>query len=360
MSRFLVDALKSVTPYTPGEQPQDKSYVKLNTNESPFPVSVKAKDRTAQIMDRLQLYPDPECMSLVRTIAARYGLAEDEILLSNGSDEILDQAFVTFCDSNRPVKFPDITYGFYGVFARYHGVPYREIPLREDFTIAPCDYDGNDAVIFIANPNAPTGLALTTAQVEEILKANPDQVVVIDEAYVDFSGGSCVDLIHSYDNLLVVQTFSKSRSMAGARLGMGMGNRELIADLKKVKYSTNPFNINAMTLACGLGSFEDEAYMLENVEKIRANREFTAQGLKEMGFILTDSCTNFVFAKHPDYNAQEIYLRLKDHGVLVRHFNQDRIADYNRITIGTRQEMETFLQATKAVLAEMDQEKGGK
>jgi histidinol-phosphate aminotransferase len=274
------------------------------------------------------------------------------VLMTNGSDEILNFAFMAFCDDQSPAIFPDITYGFYKVFAQLNNVPYEEIPLEEDFTIDTKAYMGNRGTIFIANPNAPTGIVLTVAEIEKILKANPDHVVVIDEAYVDFGAESCVPLIRKYDNLLVTQTFSKSRSMAGARLGFGVGCRALIQDLNTVKYSTNPYNINRMTMAAGLGVMEDEAYTKKNCRTIMDNRTYTMEALRALGFTMTDSKANFVFAKHPQIEGAKLYQALKEKGILVRHFDKSRLTQYNRITVGSRAEMETLLAAIEAILEE--------
>jgi len=350
MSRFAKPALEQIAPYVPGEQPQDRRYVKLNTNESPFPPSAKAQTLASSVLNRLQLYPDPECTKLVQSMADRLGLQKDQVLLSNGSDEILDQAFEAFCDDTHPAVFPDISYGFYKVFAEIHGVPYRQIPLKDDFSIAPEDYYEAGGTVFIANPNAPTGLVLDLDAVESILLHNLNTVVVIDEAYMDFYGASAVALIPKYKNLLVTQTFSKSRAMAGARLGMGFAQAELVSDLKKVKYSSNPYNVNAITLAAGLGAWEDDEYTRSIVQAIQQNRAFTSSALQEMGFELTDSKANFLFVKHPKISGKDLYLALKSKGVLVRHFDQSRIEDYNRVTIGSEEDMDRFLIAVREIL----------
>ena len=352
MSRFFSEKYKNLIPYTPGEQPKARQYIKLNTNESPFPPSGKAIQYAAEAAKNLQFYPDPECRALTEAVAKQLGVSFEEVLLTNGSDEILNFAFMAFCDQDHPAAFADITYGFYSVFAEINGVPYTKIPLAEDFSIRVEDYYGLGKTIFIANPNAPTGLALTRDQIEEIVRRNPDTVVVVDEAYVDFGTESCVPLIRKYDNLLVTQTFSKSRSMAGARLGFGVGCPDLIRNLNTIKYSTNPYNINAMTMAAGLGVMEDEAYTKENCQTIIDNREYTAAELTKLGFALTPSRTNFVFARHPGMDGGKIYLALKERGILVRHFDSERIADYNRITIGTREQMDTLLHTLRTILEE--------
>lgn len=350
MSRFLSDKYAYLTPYTPGEQPQNRQYIKLNTNESPFPPSKKAAKRAQEEAERLQLYSDPECRGLVDLLAGTLGVEKDEVLLTNGSDEILNFAFMAYCDDEHPAAFPDITYGFYPVFADINRVPSVEIPLRDDFTINVDDYCGIGKTIFIANPNAPTGIPLSVADIEKILKTNPDNVVVIDEAYVDFGTESCVSLIHKYDNLLVTQTFSKSRSMAGARLGFGVGCASLISDLNAIKYSTNPYNINRMTMAAGIGVLSDEEYTRANCRKIIENREYTCRELKKLGFEYLESGANFVFAKHPKIGGQELYETLKERGILIRHFGKERIKDYIRITIGSIDQMQALIDTLKEIV----------
>ncbi len=352
MSRFFSSRFQSLTPYTPGEQPKERQYIKLNTNESPFSPSLIAQGRAEKALNSLQLYPDPDCKALTEAAAKRLQIAEDEIIWTNGSDDVLNFAFMAFCSQNTPAIFPDITYGFYPVFANINAIPYEEIPLKADFSVDIQDYIGKRGTVFIANPNAPTGLTLSLSQIEELVKSNPNRVVVIDEAYVDFGADSAVSLIHHYDNLLVTQTFSKSRSMAGARLGFAVGNRELIKDLNTLRYSTNPYNINAVTMAAGIGALEDEEYFSANIQRIIKNREKTANALKNMGFEVTDSKANFLFAKHRSIAGEALYLRLKEAGVLVRHFKKERIAEYCRITVGSAEEMERFLAEVKKILEE--------
>lgn len=353
MSRFFSAKYANLTPYTPGEQPKDTQYVKLNTNESPFPPSPMGQKMAAEAAASLQLYSDPECRDLVKIAAEVFGVEPDEILFNNGSDETLNFAFMAYCDEKHPAVFPDITYGFYKVFAALNGIPYEEIPLQEDFTIRLEDYLGVGKTIFIANPNAPTGIALSTEQIEQIIRSNPDSVVVVDEAYVDFGAESVIPLIHRYDNLLVIGTFSKSRSLAGGRLGFGIGCKELIRDLNTIKYSTNPYNVNRMTMAAGVGTLLDEIYTKANCRKVMDVRAWTVEQLKAMGFVLTDSKANFLFAKHPAADGKEIYLRLKKKGVLIRHFDTPRLCEYNRITVGSREQMEIFLEKLAEVLEEL-------
>ena len=350
MSRFFSSRLSELTPYTPGEQPQERQYNKLNTNESPFPPSPLAQRLARQEAGSLQLYSDPEVKKLVEIGAEVFNVAENEILFTNSSDEALNFCFIAFCDETHPAVFPDITYGFYPVFADINQVPYEEIPLKEDLTIDISDYFQKAGTIFIANPNAPTAIALRRSEIEEILKQNLYNVVVVDEAYVDFGAESCRELIYKYDNLLVTQTFSKSRSMAGARLGFVFGCSDLIADLKTIKYSTNPYNVNRMTMNAGIGALADDAYFRKNCQTIIETRAFTQKALTDLGFTMTDSLANFLFVKHEKIGGKELYLTLKEKGILIRHFETDRLKDYNRITIGSMEQMEELIEALKEIL----------
>ena len=350
MSRFFSDKYDKLTPYTPGEQPRDRQFVKLNTNESPYQPSPKAREYASKAAENLQLYCDIGCIALTARLAEMYGISAENILFTNGSDEALNFAFMAFCDASHPAVFPDITYGFYPVFADLNGVPYEELPLNDDFTVNVDAYCGAGKTVFLANPNAPTGIALPLSDVERIVGSNPDSVVVIDEAYVDFGAESAVSLIDKYPNLLVTQTFSKSRSLAGARLGMAIGDESLIRDLNTVKFSTNPYNVNTLTQAAGLGALEDDAYFRQNRAEIIRNRAYLTSELKKCGFITTDSSTNFVFAKHPDLDGERLYLALKERGVLIRHFTLDRIRDFNRITVGTRDQLDILLRNIKEIL----------
>lgn len=352
MSKYLSKKYEKLTPYTPGEQPKERKFIKLNTNESPFPPSEKAQMAACEAAKSLQLYSDPEAKRLSERIAELCSVDISCVLPTNGSDEILNFAFMAFCDSDHPAVFPDITYGFYSVFAELNGVPYETVPLQDDFSINVDDYCGVNKTVFIANPNAPTGIALTLDEIERIVATNPDNVVVIDEAYVDFGAESAICLTKKYDNLLVTQTFSKSRSMAGARLGFGVGSPTLIADLNMIKYSTNPYNVNAMTMAAGIGVLQDEEYTRSNCRAVAENREYTASELKKLGFEMTGSLSNFIFAKHPKLDGELIYSKLREKGVLVRHFTSERIAQYNRITVGSREQMDAFLKAISEILEE--------
>lgn len=344
MSRYFSKKFKALVPYTPGEQPKEMKYIKLNTNESPFPPSERAMKKAAEAVKNLQLYCDPECRALVKKASEVFSVDTDEILFTNGSDEILNFAFSAFCDETHPAVFPDITYGFYPVFAEINRVPYEEIPLKDNFTISVDDYIGINKTIFIANPNAPTGIALSLNDIEKIVSSNPESVVVIDEAYVDFGTKSAVSLIHKYSNLLVTQTFSKSRSLAGGRLGFGIACKELIADLNTIKYSTNPYNINSLTQAVGAGVLEDEEYTKSNCKTIIENREYLTKKLEAMGFFVLPSKANFVFARHNKIDGRALYEALKSKGVLVRHFDSERLRDYNRITVGTKEQIDILTQ----------------
>ena len=352
MSRFFSDKYSSLTPYTPGEQPQERKYLKLNTNESPFPPSPLAQRLAREAAGDCQLYSDPECRALVSVAAEKFGIDKDNILFTNGSDEILNFSFMAFCDSQHPAVFPNITYGFYPVFAGVNNIPYEEIPLKADFSIDINDYIGINKTIFIANPNAPTGIALSKADIEKIVASNPESVVVVDEAYVDFGAESSVSLIDKYDNLLVCQTFSKSRSLADARLGFGIGSKELIKDLNTIKYSTNPYNINRMTMAAGIGALCDTQYFEKNCLKIAENREKTVSELQKLGFTMTCSKSNFIFAKSDKIGGKDLYLSLKEKGVLIRHFETPLLKDYNRITVGSKEQMEEFIKTVREILEE--------
>ncbi len=352
MSRFFSGKYSSLDAYTPGEQPRDKKYIKLNTNESPFPPSESVLRAVAAEAPELRLYSDPESKLLTEKCAALYGVSPDMVLMTNGSDEILNFAFMAFCDEEHPIAFPEITYGFYPVFAELNHIPYEEIPLCDDFSINYLDYVNKGKNIVIANPNAPTGISLPLWQIEQIVKTNLDNVVIIDEAYVDFGGESAVSLVERYDNLIVTMTFSKSRSMAGARLGFGIANAALIRDMNTIKYSTNPYNVNRMTSAAGIAALSDNGYYMDNCKRIIENREYTARELAALGFTVLPSKANFLFASSPEIGGEELYLRLKEMGILVRHFTKEKIKEYNRITIGTRQDMDALISAIKKISEE--------
>ena len=350
MSRFLSAKYAQLLPYVPGEQPRDTQYVKLNTNESPFPPSPGVLAAVGREAARLNLYSDPECTALKAAVAGYYGVRPEEVLPVNGSDEILYFAFLAFGDAENPFAFPDISYGFYPVYADFCGVPKIEIPLKADFSVEVDDYLGLNAHILLANPNAPTGICLGVDQIERIICANPDRLVIVDEAYIDFGGESCVGLIHKYDNLLVIQTFSKSRSLAGARLGFAIGSEALIRDLNTVKYSINPYNVNRMTQAAGIAAIMDDAYYKANAQTIIQTREKTAEFLKTLNVTVLPSCANFLFAGSDAMDGGALYRELKARGVLVRHFTKERIQKFCRISIGTDVQMEILLTHIEAIL----------
>ncbi len=351
MSSFLIDRLSSLEAYVPGEQPRDKKYIKLNTNESPYPPSpaVIAAVNADEAAD-LRLYSDPTSKGLKSALAGLYGVGEEKVFVSNGSDEVLSFFFMAFCGTDVPVWCPEISYGFYPVFAQLYGTPYNAVPMEKDWSIDHRKFCGVDGNVVIANPNAPTGIVLSLDQIEEILKTNPTHLVCIDEAYVDFGAESALPLLEKYPNLLVVRTYSKSRSMAGARLGYAFGSAEVIADLEKIKYSTNPYNINRLTQKAGEAAISEQSYYDGCCKKIVRDREYTAEELKRLGFILTDSKTNFLFARHPEIDGESLYKALREKGILVRHFSLKAVSDYLRITIGSREECEALVSSLKEII----------
>lgn len=353
MSRYMSSRFDALEAYVPGEQPQDMKYVKLNTNESPFPPSPEVLSAVnAAETERLNLYPDPEGRALREKLADMYGVGPDNVFLANGSDELLFFAFMAFCDRERPVAFPNISYGFYPVYAQLLRVPYTEIPLREGFVLEAADYCGLNQNIVIANPNAPTGRAVSVPDVEEIVRTNPDRVVLIDEAYIDFGGESCLPLIRKYDNLLVCQTFSKFRSLAGGRLGFALAAEGLIADLEKIKYSVNSYNISRLTTAAALATLDSNDYYVENSKTIQSNRAYTVSELDKLGFETLPSLTNFIFTRCPVVEGGALYRGLKARGVLVRHWDKPEISDWLRVTIGTREQMDIFLDKVREIIKE--------
>ena len=350
MSRFLSKRFDKITPYVPGEQPKATKLIKLNTNESPFPPSAKGIEEAKKELLRLNLYSDPDCTNFLNKLAETLGVKPNQVIATNGSDEILNFAFMAYCDDNTHAAFPDITYGFYKVFAELYNLSYEQVPLNDDLSLNVDNYKNLNKTIFIANPNAPTGLYLGLDKIEDILQSNPDNIVVIDEAYVDFGSESAISLINKYDNLLVTGTFSKSRSMAGARLGFGVANENIIKDLNTIRFSTNPYNVNRMTLAAGYGVLCDEEYTQRNIKTIIENREYITRELENIGFFVTNSKANFVFAKHKKINGEYLYNQLRERNILVRHFKYERIKEYLRITIGTLDEMKILLKNIKEIL----------
>lgn len=349
MSRFLAARYAGLEEYVPGEQPRDQQYIKLNTNESPYPPSQGVLDavNTAEV-SKLNLYSDPDARDLTAAVAAQYGVGPENVFLSNGSDDILNFCFMAFCSDG--VLFPAVSYGFYPVYANLHGISYETAPMNKDFSINPADYCGVGKAVVIANPNAQTGLALPRSDIEAIVRSNPEHLVVVDEAYVDFGAESAVPLTQKYENVLVVQTFSKSRSMAGARLGFAIGPAAVIADLNKLKYSTNPYNLNRLTQLAGVAALKDQAYYDGNSKRIQETRAYTRQALLDLGFFCTDSRSNFLLASSPDISGGELYRKLKAMGILVRHFSDPAIENYVRITIGTREQMDALLGAIRKLL----------
>ena len=348
MSRFFTKTLSALQPYTPGEQPQDMQYIKLNTNESPFPPAPGVLDAvSAEEVSKLYLYSDPDCKALTEAIAKRFGLQPAQVTVGNGSDEVLWFALRAFCDEQIPLAYSDITYGCYKTWCSMLNVPSKILPLKDDYSIDLTLYGDLNATVMITNPNAPTGLCLPLSEIETVLQANPDNVVIVDEAYVDFGGESAVSLIEKYDNLLVVQTCSKSRSLAGARLGFAMGNPDLIADLNRIKFSFNPYNVNRLTCLAGIAAMEDEDYFQACTEAVAATRERIAAELREMGFALTESKANFLFAQSSRIPGGELYRTLKEKGILVRHFDKPRLENRLRITVGSDRQMDALLTALR-------------
>jgi len=354
MSRFLSERFAGLEAYVPGEQPQDMQYVKLNTNESPFPPSPAVlKAVNAVEIGRLNRYPDPEGKALRRKLADFYGVKPENVFLANGSDELLNFFFLAFCDETRPVAFPAISYGFYPVYASLYRLPSTAVPLREGFRLEPRDYCGIGMNVVIANPNAPTGRAIGVGEIEEIVRSNPDYAVLIDEAYIDFGGESCLPLVGKYENLLVCQTFSKFRSLAGGRLGFAVGSEALIEDLERMKYSTNSYNINRLTMAAAIATIEDNDYYAANSRMIQRNRAYTVAELDALGFETLPSQANFIFTRCPRVDGGTLYRVLKTKGVLVRHWDKPEIADWCRITIGSREQMDVLLEKVREILKEV-------
>ena len=350
MSRFYNKKLDHLTTYIPGEQPQNlSSFIKLNTNESPFEPSKKAIQRASEELTKLNLYPDPDAKELVQEIATYYGLNKDQVAVFNGSDELLSFCFQIFTPNG--ACYADITYGFYPVYAKVFGIDANIIPLRDDFSICVDDYIGQKGTVFIANPNATTGLCLPLSDIEILLCQDSDRLVVVDEAYVDFGAQSSVKLLAKYDNLIVVQTMSKSRSFAGARLGIALSNKNIIQDIHRIRNCFNPYNVNRVTLAGAVGAFSDVEYFKSCTNEIAKNREQLKSELKKLNFFVTDSKSNFILCGSDKISGEELYLKLKENKVLVRHFKQDRISNFVRITIGTKEQMDILVQKIKEILA---------
>jgi len=359
MSRFLSDRFANLEAYTPGEQPSEMKYIKLNSNESPYPPppGVIAAAGESELR-KLNLYPNPDGARLIKKLAEFYSVAPENVIIGNGSDELLAFAFLAFCDSGRSVAFPDVTYGFYPVYARLYGIPYIQIPLGNDFSISVADYTNIGKNIVIANPNAPTGVALPTRDIEAIVQANPDYIVLVDEAYVDFGVKSVIPLTYKYDNLLVIHTYSKSRSMAGARMSLAIASAPVIEDMNKMKYSFNPYNVNRLTQVMGEAALDEEEYYREKRSEIIETRVNTEKRLRELGFSMTDSKANFLFVSHPEISAFKLYTALKKKGILVRYWDKPRISNYLRITIGTKEHMDALIDAIITIIDAKHEEEG--
>ena len=350
MSRFFSKRLSDLAPYVPGEQPQDMKYIKLNTNESPYPPSPKVTAAIEAEINQLNLYPDPECKKLNQAIAKTIGVDEDMVFSGNGSDEVLAFCFMAFCDDETGVSYPDISYGFYPVYKELFCLDGKAIPLAEDFSVNSDDYIGLGRTIFIANPNAPTGLSLSLADIEKILQGNKDNIVVIDEAYVDFGGETAAMLTYKYDNLIVVRTFSKSRNLAGGRIGFAIASKELISEINRIKFSFNPYNEDRLAIAAGIAAMEDKEYFEKCTSEIIKTREYTSAELSKLGFYVIPSSTNFIFVRNDKKDGKTLYEELKKRGILVRHFGSERIKDFVRITIGTKDQMEALVCAVKEII----------
>ena len=350
MSR-LEDNFRKVEPYVPGEQPNLPDMVKLNTNENPYPPSPKVAEALQKFeLDSLRLYPDPASTDLVNALAEKYHVQADQVYTGVGSDDVLAIAFLTFFNSGKPILFPDITYSFYDVWAELFQVPYERPALDDAFALRLEDYQCENGGIVIANPNAPTGILMPLSEIEDIIQHNRNVIVVVDEAYIDFGGESALPLIEKYDNLLVVQTFSKSRSMAGMRIGYAMGNEKLIKYINDVKYSFNSYTMNQTALALGVEAIKDKAYFEETRQRVIATREWTKQELTKLGFSFGDSMSNFIFATHERVSAKELFEALKKEHIFVRYFSKERISNYLRISIGTKEEMEELIRFLKNYL----------
>ncbi|RKP56836.1 histidinol-phosphate transaminase [Cohnella endophytica] len=351
MSKYWSKLTASLVPYVPGEQPKDRSYIKLNTNENPYPPSPKVIEAIqAAANEDLRLYPDPTCDELVETLADYFGYPKDRIFVGNGSDEILAFAFPAFYSADKRILFPDVTYTFYPVYANLYGLKYETVPTDERFRIQASDYCVPNGGIVLPNPNAPTARYMLVDQLKVILEANKDQVVIVDEAYIDFGGQSAVPFVAEYPNLLVVQTLSKSRSLAGLRVGMAVGHPDLIEGLNRIKNSFNSYTLDRLALAGAVAAIKDRKYFEETNRKVVATRTRTVEALNELGFRTIESEANFIFTTHPERSAEELFLSLKGKGILVRYFNKPRIDQYLRVSIGTDDEMRQFLEVLRDIV----------
>ncbi|MEV9640087.1 histidinol-phosphate transaminase [Mammaliicoccus sciuri] len=352
MSRFLSTVAKRTEPYVPGEQLNQPDIIKLNTNENPYPPSPKVLAAIQKALDdnSLQRYPSPTADPLRHAIADTYGLTKEQVFVGNGSDEVLAFSFMAFFEPGKTIKFPEISYSFYPVYSKIFNIPFEKVPLNEDFTLPMENFFQSDGGVILPNPNAPTSIYADLDVIEGILQQNRDQVVVIDEAYIDFAGPSAIKLIDRYDNLLVIQTTSKSRALAGLRVGFALGQPELIEGLTRIKDSFNSYTVDRLALAGATAAFQDHAYFSESTKKIIRTRERCVQSLIEMGFDVVPSDANFLFAKPANLDALVLYEQLKERGILVRHFDQEGINNYLRITIGTDEQMEVLVEALKQLI----------
>ena len=350
MSRFWSSVVHNLSPYVPGEQPKLDGIVKLNTNENPYPPSPHVLAAIAAATDRLRLYPDPSASTLREAIAARSGVAPEQVFVGNGSDEVLAHTFQALLKHEAPLLFPDITYSFYPVYCRLYGVRYEEVPLDAAMRVQITDYRRPSSAILLSNPNAPTGIALSRDAIEALVAEHPDQLVVVDEAYVDFGAESAVPLVSRHDNLLVVQTFSKSRALAGLRVGFAIGQRPLIEALERVKDSFNSYPLDCLAIAGAVAAIKDEAWFQETRKRIMASREMLTRGLSELGFEVLPSRANFVFARHRSRGGAGLAARLREHGILARHFQKPRIEDYLRITVGTEDQCSHLIAVARRLI----------
>jgi histidinol-phosphate aminotransferase len=353
MSRFWSPIVSSLSPYVPGEQPKQDGITKLNTNENPYPPSPHVLAAIAAATDRLRLYPDPRASALRETIAAHYNVAPDEVFVGNGSDEVLAHTFQALLRHDEPLLFPDITYSFYPVYSRLYGVGYEEVPLDPAMRLQIADYRRPCSAILLPNPNAPTGIALPRAAIEALVSEHPDQLVVVDEAYVDFGAESAVPLIARHDNLLVIQTLSKSRALAGLRVGFAIGQRPLIEALERVKDSFNSYPLDCLAMSGAIAAIKDDAWFDQTRQRIMASRETLVRDLSELGFQVLPSQANFVFARHASRRGAELAAELRQRGVLVRHFQKPRIEDFLRITVGTEEQCGRLIALLRELVFEI-------
>ncbi len=350
MSRFLVPSKATLAQYVPGEQPKRGEFIKLNTNENPFEPPKRAIDYIAKVAKGTNIYNDTRCGRLTDVFASYYNIDKENVIFSNGSDEVLAFCYLAYCDNANALQYPEITYGFYSVFSQLFNIAGQEIPLKQDLTIDISDYFDCKKTVLIANPNAPTGIVLPVSQIEQIVVNNPDNIVIVDEAYADFAKESALYLTKKYDNLIVVGTFSKSRSLAGARLGYAVADSTLIADLNRIKFSFNPYNVNAMTQELGAISIEEDGYFKDCIDRIVTTRDEFVAAIAQLGFNTLPSGANFVFTCHNTIAAKQIYDYLRENKILVRHFNADKISNYLRISIGSAEDMAEVVRCLKRLV----------